>query len=243
MGLWSTDATTKPHATTRRLPRSTTVHACTTTPWVCVAAIALRTLTATGCATTRTIAWVRTTHVACATVLVRFWSAVVRRLKTESATARATSLTRWACAAAPARRTPTAMGCATTRTTALGRLTLVACATVLERFTSAVARTLPRDPAIAKATRLTPWAYAVGAAQPIRTATASATTRRCWAARTARHATTPRRPTWKTVHASTARVLKTPLRCTRWWWSPRRVCSRMRWCTDSTSRRSTRRTS
>ena len=182
--------------------------------------------TATGCATTRTTAWVRTTHAVCATVLARCWSAVVRRLKTENATATATFWTLWVFAAATARRTPTAMGFATTRTTAWACLTLAACATALARFTSVVARTLRLAPAIVMATSWTPWACAVEAAQPMRTATASATTLRCWAAQTARLATTTRRPTWKTGRASTALALRTPPRCTRWLWSPRQACSK-----------------
>ena len=135
--------------------------------------------------------------------------------------------TRWAFVVAIAPKTPTAMGCVTTRTTAWGRLTRAACATDLARFTSAAARTLRQVLAIARATSWTPWACVAAAAQPIRTATAFATTRRCWAAPTARRATTIRPPTWKTGLASTAPALRTPPRCTRWWWSPRQACSKM----------------
>ena len=65
--------------------------------------------------------------------------------------------------------------------------------------TSAAARTLRQAPVIATATSLMSWVCAVAAVKPMPTATASVTMQKCWAAQTARRATTTRRPTWRTV--------------------------------------------
>ena len=76
----------------------------------CVAAIALRSGRRRG---VRRRGRLRGSYDACGvcTALARCWSAVVRRLKTESATATATLWTRWAFVVAIAPKTPTARVC------------------------------------------------------------------------------------------------------------------------------------
>ena len=91
---------------------------------------------------------------------------------------------------APPMRTVTAS--ATTLTLVLGNSMPVACATAQERFTNAAAPTSQRATAIAMATSLTPWAFAVDPARPTTMETASATRMKPWGAPTHQLATTTR---------------------------------------------------
>ena len=124
-------------------------------PLACVAAIALRTRTATAYVTTWTIAWEPTTRAACAMALATASSAVVRTSLQATAIATATNLTPWACVAATALQTRMATACATTWTTAWARSMRVACATVPGTFTNADVSPCPQAIAIATETNWT----------------------------------------------------------------------------------------
>ena len=77
-----------------------------------------------------------------------------------------------------AQKMPMRMASATMWTTALASLTLAACATVLERFTSADVQTFLLATATVMATSSTPWAFAAATAHLMPTATAYVTTQR-----------------------------------------------------------------
>ena len=111
---------------------------------------------------------------ASATVLARFTTAVVTRFQPAIAIVMAISLMPWMFAVARACQTPMAMGYVMTLTPVLDPWMLAASATVLARFTTAVATRFQQAIAIVMAISSMLWMYAVATAPSMQTKTESA---------------------------------------------------------------------
>ena len=136
---------------------SAAARASSPTLWVNAVALARRTKTKMGCATTWTTASGPTMLVASAMDQAKCTIVGALPSQRATATATATSWTRWACAEAVARRMPTATAFATTRTNALVNSTSAGNATDQALCSNAVVTKSKTANATATAMLKTPW--------------------------------------------------------------------------------------
>ena len=172
-----TDLVTSMSVDAPTFPKTTAIAMATRKmPWAYVAAPALQTTIPTASVTTWTIAWANTIRAGFATDQEKFTSAVVPTLRTNSATAKATSKMLSGCVEELAKQTLTTTGFAMPSIHAWGNTTLVAFATVQARCMHAVVGKSLQAIAIATATNWMHWASAEELAKRTSTTMAFATT-------------------------------------------------------------------